>query len=157
MADLSQLLAQYQNIVQQLKQLEEEKNSLREEIRVMVQRAGGPVSTVIGDTRINARVVSSVKVEYDETGLRERLGDRFRSLLAADAKKVRQHLDELQPVLEPYLDTIGSVSQERVADQIKAGRMTPAEFAGLFKKEHKSTLYVQMQSATREGEAPAEP
>lgn len=147
MADLNQLLAQYHDIIQQLKQLEEKKNSLREEIRELVQRAGGPVSMMIGDTQVNARVVTSVKVDYDEAGLRERLGDRFRSILALDAKKVRRHLDELQPVLEPYLDTIGSVSQERVAEQITSGRMSPTEFAGLFKKEHKSTLYVQMHSA----------
>jgi uncharacterized protein (UPF0335 family) len=148
MADVSQLLAQYHDIIQQLKQLEDEKTSLREEIRELVQRAGCPVSTMIGDTRVNARVVTSVKVDYDEAGLRERLGDRFRSILVVDAKKVRRHLDELQPVLEPYLDTLGSVSQERVAEQITTGRMSSSEFAGLFKKEHKSTLYVQMQSAS---------
>ncbi len=147
MSDLNQLLTEYCGIVRQLQDLEDKKNELRQEIRELVHQQGNPVSLLVGNTRVNARVVTTVKIDYDEAGLSERLGARYRSILVPDVKKVRHHLAELRPVLEPYLETIGSVSPERVAEQIESGVMAKEEFTGLFTKEHKSTLYVQVNAA----------
>ncbi len=150
MMDLNGLLQQYYDIVQQLKSLEERKNELREQIRSAVQQQGCFAATTIGETTVNASVRTSVKVDYDEAGLRKRLGDRFHLILAPDPRKVGKHLAELRPALEPFLDTIGSVSPELVAQQIGEGALTIHDFAGLFKKEQKSTLIVKMVPAAQQ-------
>ena len=104
--------------------------------------------TVIGDTCLRAAVRTSTVVDYDEEGLRLRLGPRYKTVLEPDIKKIRKNLAELQPVLEPHLDTIGSVSRDLVQQNILSGELSSADFAGLFSKREKNVLYVKMFPVT---------
>jgi hypothetical protein len=74
---------------------------------------------------------------------------RIRDILAPDATKVRKHLTDIASALEPFLDTIGSVSRERVAQCIQAGKLSVEDFAGLYKKEQKSNLVVRIVPTQR--------
>ncbi len=153
MNDLNQLLAQYYDIVQQLRQLEEQKAELRKEITAAVSVQGGSAALTIDGTTVSATVRRSIRVEYDEAGLRARLGERFQRIVAPDPKKVNKHLDELHSALTPYLDTIGSVSRDLVAEEIEAGNLSKDDFAGLFTKEQKDMLVVKMID-NRSGDQP---
>jgi hypothetical protein len=144
MSELSRLLEEYHKLVRQLERLNERKSQLREEIRERVLRRESPASITVGDIEVRAFVRSATNVQYDEDALRQRLGNRYFSILDPDPKKIRQHLPELRPALEPLLEKIGSVSRERVAQQIKAGELSAQDFAGLYKKSEKHTLIVKL-------------
>ena len=148
MSESAQLLEEYYAIVQQIKTLQERKEEMRKAIAEQVSRSGTEQSIVIGDTCLRAAVRTSTVVDYDEEGLRLRLGQRYTSVLEPDIKKIRKNLAELQPVLEPHLDTIGSVSRDLVQQNILAGELSSADFAGLFSKKEKKVLYVKMFPVT---------
>lgn len=145
MDELADLLRQYRELTGEMARLEAEKVRLREAIKTRVQQQGRPASIVMGDARIGARVKTSTTVTYDEEGLRRRLGERFRAILAPNVTKMRDHMEEVRPLVEPILDKIGSVSRERVQQAIESGCLKSEDFAGMFKKERKEVLYVRME------------
>jgi hypothetical protein len=74
------------------------------------------------------------KREPGEGKLRQRLGDRYRRILAPDMKKIRQNLSRVAELLDPLLETVGSPVPERVKLAIDNGTVRKEEFAGAFKK-----------------------
>jgi hypothetical protein len=149
MSDLPHLLRQYHSLVLELQQLEAKKQQLRASITEQMQRQGRPASIIVGDTEVRAILKTSVTVTYNEDGLRQRLGERYRTILTPDPRKIRAQLADLQPVFEPYLDTIGSVSRDLVAQKVQSGTLSAQDFAGLYTKVEKHTLYVKMAPALR--------
>lgn len=89
------------------------------------------------------RVQVKRKVSYDEEKLRERLGERYRRILTPDARKLRKHVMELGPALEPHLELIGSPAPDLVQSAIAEGVVTAAEFKGAFRKDTTRTLSVR--------------
>ena len=146
MSDLNELLREYHELFLELQRLEEKKTMLREAISAAIQRRGMPASLALGTTVIRAQVKTTVTVKYDEDGLRERLGDRIHLILDPDAAKIRRHLSELRSALEPFLDTVGSVSRTLVQKAIEEGLLKPSVFAGLYEKQQKNTLFVRVES-----------
>ena len=144
MSQLTQLLQQYRELAAQLAQLETHKRQLRDTIQTLIQQEGKPVSVILGDVRIRARVKTSVKVTYDEEGLRRRLGDRCRMVLEPDVTKMRDHMKDIRPLLDPVIDKIGSVSRELVQHAIESGTLRSEDFAGLFDEEIRETLYIHI-------------
>jgi hypothetical protein len=143
MSDLNELLTEYHRLVLQVRELEEKKKSLRQEITTRIQgREFAAVQT--GDHEVRATLATSTFVQYDEEGLRQRLGNRFRFILDPDPKKIQQHLPELRPVLEPFLDTIGTVSRERVKQAIEMNLLSSDDFTGLFEKETRTRLTIRL-------------
>ena len=148
MPELRQLLREYDEVSQQLERLEARKKMLREAISAAMGRQDAAITLAIGDTVVRANVRTSVTVKYDEAGLRQRLGSRFRLILDPDVKKLRAHMQEIRPALEPFLDTVGSVSRELVRQAIERGQLTNSDFAGLYEKQTKKTLIVRRELAT---------
>ena len=141
--ELRDLLVDLQRIQLQINAMENEKANVRASIQELLERLGHDDSYVhLDHGPVGLKLRTQQKVEYDEVILADRLGDRYRHVLAPDPKKIRQHLDEVAPLLESKLDLIGSTSRDRVEDAIRDGLVDANEFRGTFRKTTKTTLYV---------------
>lgn len=80
---------------------------------------------------------------YGEDALHERLGERYRMLLAPDLRKLRAHVDELGQQLTPaMMDKVGSPAPEKVKAAIESGVVRLEEFKGAFRKEETVSVAV---------------
>ena len=142
--DISGLVQQLDEVEGHLKQLNEHKKELREQLTDALKQAGlKEHATPMGDHTIRLKLRQSVKVCYDEELLKERLGERYSLLLEPDARRMRKHMDVIAPLLDPVLDLVGTPSRDLVAAHVKEGTFSIDDFAGAFDKEKKATLYVQ--------------
>jgi hypothetical protein len=97
------------------------------------------------------RYRETLVIEYNESLLRERLGERYSTILAPDLRKIRLHLDRIESVFSPILDLVGTPAPERVRSAIETGAVNKDEFTGAFKKSVKSYVAV---SKSRAGDLP---
>lgn len=134
MTDLNILLQEYHTVMEEMERLKLRKAQLREAIADRVG-AGSSASLWVGETEVQPVVRTSTTVHYNEEALRRKLGDRVRLILNPDTKRIRKHFSEIRPVLEPFLDRIGSVSRDLVAEHIKSGEFSIQDFSGLCTKE----------------------
>jgi hypothetical protein len=143
-ATLPDLIAALDALEEQLEQLNENKQALREQIADTMAEAGlDNYQTSIGDRPVRVRVKRTTRVDYDETVLRDRLGDRYALLLEPDVARIRKHLDVVEPLLDPVLDVVGVPARERVEQLVRDGTLAASDFAGAFTKETRTTLYVR--------------
>lgn len=153
--DLDDLLLRYDTVLQQLDALQEQKDELRREIqeRMLADgRAGAEIES--GGKVLKATVRTRRVVEYDEVLLRERLGERYRLVLAPDMRKIKANLEAVEPLIGPLIEQCGSPSQERVREAIESGALQREDFRGAFSSEERSTLYVRRQASR--GDPPPE-
>lgn len=123
--------------------LKEEKSALQERLgRYMAGKSATLWMPEVDGQSLKVRRQSQQIVEYDEEVLRRRLGARYLSILAPDPKKIRAHLDELAPVLTPYLDRVGSPQPQTVRAAIEQGLVSKDDFAGAFRKEVRERVAV---------------
>ncbi len=155
---VEQALARYVEIQEEMRVLQEEKNGLRD---VLALHLAGVERCmwfpVVRGDRLRVRYTRETVVEYNAELLRRRLGDRYTQILAPDIKRIRRHLGDVAPVLAPVIETVGSVSREKVRAAIEQGVVQASEFAGAFEKQVKPRVAVTRLSPQSAGDsAPAE-
>ena len=128
-------LRRYLAIQKMMRELEDERQTLRDRLvcHMNAQRKTA-WQTKVDDTDVNIRCVPQTVVAYNEPVLRERLGIRYVEILDVDLKKLKEHLSDAAPLLNPLLPFIGTPSREKVRDAIEQGRIEPRLFEGAFTK-----------------------
>lgn len=145
--ELEQVLERLDRVDEQLDLLQLDKKQLRERIAELMKQLGHDRLKVDGGDHITSlRLTRRTAVKYDEELLRERLGERYRSILEPEMKRVRKQMPEIEHLLEPVLDLVGAPTRERVEQQIVGGALSPADFAGAFEKTTTDVLYVQRKA-----------
>jgi hypothetical protein len=91
---------------------------------------------------LKVRYHETTTIEYNESVLHDRLGDRYLSVLAPDLKKIRANLDKLESLFTPVLSLVGSPSPDKVRVAIETGIVNKESFAGAFKKTVKRFVHV---------------
>lgn len=155
--ELDQLLARLDQVDEQIDLLQLDKRQLRDCIAELMRLQGRDRLKVEGlDHTTSLRLTRRTTVKYDEELLRDRLGDRYRSILEPEMKRVRKHLPEIEHLLEPALDLVGAPSRERVERCILDGTVAAADFAGAFDKNTTDVLYVRRSVSQVPPEEPAD-
>lgn len=142
-AEIEETLKEYTALQQQEQKLKARKHELQETLKAHLRSEGNSIwNPELGGTRLKVSYRSVPQVEYDEEKLRTRLGDRYRTLLEPDLKKLRAELPRLGNELEPLLERIGSLSPDKVKAAVEAGTVSADEFKGAFSKTMKEYIAV---------------
>ncbi len=150
--DIEQMLKRYVEIQAQEKALREEKTRLQEQLADHLRQLGKETwVTQAADQALKVRRRASTRIEYDEVKLHDRLGDRYRRILAPDLRKLKQHMEEAAPLLEPLMERVGAPSPDRIREAMNAGVVTKEEFAGAFTKSTREIVSVSRTTGFSEG------
>jgi hypothetical protein len=150
-AEVENALLRYLEIQKMTKDLEEEKSRLQEEISAhLSDRKDGFWYPEVRGIPLKVRYFRETEVEYDESALRSRLGERYRQILKPDLRKIRANLKDLEKMIEPLIDKIGSPDRDMVKKAIESGSMHPEDFAGAFRKQTRTRLAVMRYQQDRE-------
>ncbi len=146
--ELRVVLKEYESLQEQERYIRERKGELQQRLAEHMKslRASVWMPSVEGNL-YKVLYRKSMRVDYDEALLSERLGNRYRSLLRPDIKKIRAHLDAVEPQLQTVLDLVGSPDPEKVKEAVEAGVVTTDEFKGAFKKTDTVHVSVSRQTA----------
>jgi hypothetical protein len=141
--EIEKALRRYLEIQAEEQKLKEEKNDLREKIgQHMAALQMKYWYPKIDDQPLKVRYHETTAIEYNESLLHNRLGDRYLSILAPDLKKIRANLDKLESVFTPVLSLVGSPSPDKVRVAIENGIVNKESFSGAFKKTVKRFVAV---------------
>ena len=133
--EMVSLLNHYLDVQKREQQLREEKSALQNKLAAfMSQHQLGLWFPEMEGQRLKVRYRETVRIEYDEPRLRERLGDRFKLILEPDIKKIRECLPDLMPLLNTVIEKVGAPSPNKVREAIEKGLIQKDEFSGTFKK-----------------------
>ena len=142
-AEIEEALKEYTQLQQEEQTLKERKHALQEKLKAHLRSDDKNIwYPEVRGMRLKVSYRSTSNVEYDEETLRARLGDRYRSLLDPDIKKLRAELPNLGNELTPLLDRIGSPSPEKVKAAAESGTVSADEFKGAFVKTVKEYISV---------------
>ncbi|MBA4388100.1 MAG: hypothetical protein C0404_08975 [Verrucomicrobia bacterium] len=132
--------------------LQAEEKKIKEEKALLQQRLAEHMATAdlkswypdVDGKTLTVRRREIVEVDYNEPVLHERLGERYRHILAPDIRKIRKQLQlpEITAALAPVLDLVGAPSPDRVRAAIGQGLVTKEEFAGAFTKTTRTSVTV---------------
>ena len=141
--DIDAVLNRYLDLQKQEQQIREEKAELQQALAAHMKDIGKEMwyPEVDGGT-LKVRCRASVSIDYDEELLRQRLTDRYPSILAPNLKKMRRCMNDVEPLLTPMLGRIGSPVPEKIRDAIESGIVQKEEFAGAFEKTIKDSVSV---------------
>ncbi len=141
--EIEKALRRYVEIQAEEQKLKEEKRDLRERIgEHMADRHMKHWYPKIDGQALKVRYNETTAIEYNESLLHDRLGDRYLAILAPDLRKIRANLDKLESLLTPVLSFIGSPSPEKVRLAIEHGIVNKEAFTGAFKKTVKRFVAV---------------
>lgn len=144
--EVAGVLKRYLQIQEQMRALSDEKAGLQERLAEHLADYRGLFwNPVVAGQALRIRVRHEVEVHYNEALLRERLGECYTEILRPDPAKVRQHLSEVEPFLEPVLDLVGSPDRDCVRHAIEAGTVPKEAFAGAFTKANRTRVAVMRQ------------
>ncbi len=144
--EVAGILKRYLQIQEQMRALNDEKAGLQERLAEHLADYTGPFwNPVVAGQALRIRVRHEVEVRYNEALLRERLGEHYTEILRPDPGKVRQHLSEVEPFLEPVLDLVGTPDRECVRRAIESGTVSKEAFAGAFTKANRTRVAVMRQ------------
>ena len=152
---LEALLQRYLQIQEEERTLQEEKKALQNDLKKalagMQQRFW---FTEVGGTALKISCSTNEQIDYDDDLLRQRLGNRLRLVSSPDIRKIRSNLSQVEALLEPALDLIGSVDRIKVKHAVEQGLVRTEEFAGAFTRQKVTRVAVMRQRAA-EDNAPA--
>ncbi len=144
---LQKLIIEYRVIEKKIDSLAQQKQALREKLQTLMTQSGQTYhQTALDEERVIIKIVPRTEIRYDEALLRDRLGDQYRMVLEPDLKKIKSHLPQITPALEPYIEAIGSPSRDRIKDLITTGLLMKEDFKGAFRKIDKSIMFVKKRS-----------
>jgi len=143
----------FEPLVQQIKELEAEISALqaqREELRNQVIAELTAIGKSYAEVKIGKEEYilskkSVAEISYNEVLLKERLKERFSSILQVDYRKIKKNLHAVRNYLMPIIETIGSVNKDLVKAGIKVGALSKKDFAGAFTKTEKEILFIKNQ------------
>jgi len=148
--EIEKALRRYLEIQAEEQKLKQEKNDLREKIgEHMADLQMKYWYPEIDGQALKVRYNETTAIEYNESLLHDRLGDRYPTILAPDLRKIRANLDKLESLFTPVLSLVGSPSPDRVRVAIENGIVNKESFTGAFKKTVKHFVGV---SKTRAGD-----
>jgi seryl-tRNA(Sec) selenium transferase len=146
-SEIESALKRYLEIQHEEQRLKREKADLQEKIgEFMAGLKKKYWYPALDGVTLKVRYRETSVIEYDESLLRERLGERYAAIVAPDSRKIRLHLDQIESLFTPILDLVGTPAPERVRSAIETGIVNKDEFTGAFKKTVKS--YVAVSKAT---------
>ncbi len=149
---LAQILKQYSALQREERELRERKGELQKQLAAHMESLGASVwMPSVEGRHYKVRYRKSVRVTYDESLLRERLGDRYPALLAPDLKKLRNHLDAVEPYLRDVLDLVGSPTPDKVKAAIQSGQVALDDFKDAFSKSEAVHVAVSQADAAPDG------
>jgi hypothetical protein len=141
--EIEKALRRYLEIQAEEQRLKEEKDNLREKIcEHMADLEMKYWYPKVDGQPLKVRYRETTAIEYNESLLHTRLGDRYPAILAPDLRKIRLHLDKLESLFTPILTLIGSPSPEKVRSAIENGIVNKESFTGAFKKTVKRFVAV---------------
>jgi hypothetical protein len=141
--EIEKALRRYLEIQAEEQKLKQEKNDLREKIsKHMADLQMKYWYPMIEGQPLKVRYNETTAIEYNETLLHDRLGDRYLTILAPDLRKIRANLDKLESLFTPVLSLIGSPSPVKVRVAVENGIVSKESFAGAFKKTVKRFVAV---------------
>ena len=141
--EIEKALRRYLEIQAEEQKLKQEKNDLREKIgEHMADLQMKYWYPEIDGQALKVRYNETTTIEYNETLLHDRLGDRYLSILAPDLRKIRANLDKLESLFIPALSLVGSPSPDKVRVAIENGIVNKESFTGAFKKTVKRFVAV---------------
>jgi len=142
--ELNRLLAEYRVMEKEMARLDETKKTLRAAIqRVLDEEGKSAYAAIVNGEPIVLQLKTQTEIRYDENLLRTRLGREYDRILQPDIAKIRRHLMELEPVLAPHLEKIGSPSRQKIRQLVSSGEIPLEVFRGAFQKIQKSILFVK--------------
>jgi hypothetical protein len=151
-SEIESALKRYLEIQHEERRLRQEKTDLQDKIGgYMAGLEKKSWYPAIDGQTLKVRYRETSSIEYNESVLRDRLGERYSAILAPDLRKIRLHLSEVESLFTPVLSLVGSPQPERVRAAIESGIVNKDEFAGAFKKTLKR--YVAVGKA-RAGDLP---
>ncbi|RPI25530.1 MAG: hypothetical protein EHM61_14145 [Acidobacteria bacterium] len=155
-AEIAAVLARYVEIQAEERKIEQEKHSLQRRLASHLKGFRGRYwFTEVGNRRLRITYNESLKVEYEEEALRQRLGDRYNEILSIDWTKLKGRADLIETLLHPHLSEIGSPDREKIRSAIAEGRFTVEDFRGTFTKSGKPFVAVAVVSEPTTGTRPA--
>jgi len=144
-AEIAAVLTRYLEIQAEERRIAEEKHSLQRRLAAHFRGFRGRYwFTEIGNRRLRITYNESMKVEYNEEALRNRLGDRYREILSIDWNKLKGRGNLIESLLQPYVAEIGSPDREKIRSAIAEGRFSVEDFRGTFTKSGKPFVAVSI-------------
>lgn len=141
---LQALLGEYRQVEAEIKAMEEERQALSARIQDLMTAAGkDSLSLTVDGEPLFLVLEQRSEIVYNEDLLRERLGEKYNSILEPDPRKLRHYPPEILEALAPFLDRIGSPSRQRIRTAIENGDVAQSAFEGAFEKNRKTVLYVK--------------
>lgn len=141
--EVENLLLRYLEIQRTAHELEDEKSALQEKLAGHLSaHHDGFWFPAVREIPLKVRFFRETEVEYDENLLQSRLGEKYRQILKPDIRKIRSRLAEIEEVLAPVIDKIGSPDRGKVREAITSGAIRAEEFAGAFRKRTRTRLSV---------------
>ncbi|MBN2451190.1 MAG: hypothetical protein JXR77_12420 [Lentisphaeria bacterium] len=137
------LLQRYLAIQVEQDRLQQEKAQLRDQLKAcLAGEEHRAFAATIGGVPIRVSYSRREEVRYDDDLLRERLGPRYADVARPDLRRLRHHLEEIEPLLTPALAVIGAVDRDRVREAIARGVVRAEEFRGAFRRQMVERLAV---------------
>ena len=143
MSTVQEALKRYVEIQEEVAKLETEKKQCRGVLMAYMQETKQTLwSPSLDSKQLTVRYFQKTTIKYDEALLQQRLGDKYLHLLEPDMAKIKTHLQEVAPLLQPALQQIGSPSREKVKAAVEAGTIDRKAFEGAFTKIDASVFSV---------------
>jgi hypothetical protein len=140
---VQEALKRYVEIQEEVAKLETEKKQCREVLMAYMRETEQSLwSTSLDSKQLTVRYYPKTTIKYDEALLQQRLGDKYLMLLEPDVAKIKTHLQDVAPLLQPMLQQIGSPSREKVKAVVEAGTIDRKAFEGAFTKVDASVFSV---------------
>lgn len=141
--EMERVLERYAALQEREREIGQEKSLLQRKLWEHVAPTGVKVWCVeVAGVKRKVTCWTRTTVEYDEKLLRARLGDRYAGLLSPDPGKIRRHAGEVASLLEPVIETVGSVDREKVRAAIEAGEASAEEFRGACTRTERTVVSV---------------
>ena len=146
------VLRRYLALQQQEQQIKEEKAGLQAVLaNHMTEIERETWYSDVDGQKLRVRCRESVSIEYNEQLLRQRLTDRYAAILKPDLKKMRRCLDDMEPLLAPMLNRVGSPSPDKIREAVDSGVVRKEEFDGTFERTTRHNVSVtRLRSANGE-------
>ena len=142
--EIFKVLRRYVEIQTEERRLREEKAELQNKLKMHMVPAGCSFwYTEVDGEKLKVVCNEFVEIKYDDDLLRERLGDRFPTILSPDIRKIRSELPRIERYLVPVLAEIGSVDPQHVRAAIESGHVTKEDFRDAFTKTRNYRIAVR--------------
>ncbi len=141
---LQALLGEYRQVEREIEAMDEERQALRNQIMAQMKAAGTDnLSLTVDGEPLFLVLEQRTEIVYNESLLRERLGDKYMDILDVDPRKLRRAPPDMRDAVAPFLEAVGSPSRQRIRAAVETKDIPQSAFDGAFEKRRKTILYVK--------------